>query len=999
MQSILTKEEDPKLQEEKVKLMLENSENNTKKFQIEEKILEILSNTEGDKMLEDDELTNYLNESKETSEHLRQKDSEKTEEKIRKLYKDYKEVTEMASLVYFTVLQMRNLDYMYQFSLNLYITVFKKSIRRAQKANDKSEAVRTYKRVQNIIESLKRCIFQEVSRSVFVKHKLLFNFMLALTDLRRKKMINENHYRFLISGLSGQEIDQSLESPDTELLNNNQWKQILELNNLEGFQGIAQSLIENWEIWKEYILGGFKLVQMPEQMQNNEKTISELQGLNTSQSQYQSMSQYQNLNVSQQQQQSINQQQQYQQQVQLEMLSQSALPSEFVSVGSGLRRLVFLNAIRPDLFMTKMKEFIRETLGDYFVKDQFISVKQSYEESTATTPLIFILSPGDDPQDEVKKLAAEKDSYLTFVSLGKGQGKYAEEQIWEAVETGQWVILQNCHLAISWLPRLEEIVENIVSLENKKDKYKKFNENFRLWLTTGSTEEFPISLLQNGVKMTKDPPKGIKANMVEMYSNMNSTKEDKLFFENCEKKQEWSRLFMALTFFHAIIRERRRYGPIGWNIYYDFNSSDFSISMKQLRSMLNNYSQIPFKALTYLTGQCYYGGKVTDDWDRRVLADILNDFYNSEVVIDQNYDFSGKEEFLIPQNEQIESLDLTINYIQENLPDYDPPEVFGLHENANISSALFEQQFALECLQKVGGGGISQSQDNSKTVQILEQILKGLPEQFDVQKVSEKYKITYYESMNTVLIQELLRYNSLLVVLKQSLQDLIDAQLGLKVMTSDLDSMFESIQNNRIPQLWLKKSYPSLKTLMGYNEDLLKRIKMFQDWIDFQMPNVFWISGFYFTQSFFTGVRQNYARKFKIPIDQIQFDFEIVDSKSESDIFCQPNIGCYVNGLFMEGASWDYSKHHLEEGKPKKVYDEFPIIQLVPTNKPEGKKKIEENGLQVYTCPVYKTTERKGTLSTTGHSTNFILSIDIPSQTSGKHWTKRGVALISSLNI
>lgn len=80
-------------------------------------------------------------------------------------------------------------------------------------------------------------------------------------------------------------------------------------------------------------------------------------------------------------------------------------------------------------------------------------------------------------------------------------------------------------MAISWLPRLEEIVENIVSLENKKDKYKKFNENFRLWLTTGSTEEFPISLLQNGVKMTKDPPKGIKANMVEMYSNMNSTKE------------------------------------------------------------------------------------------------------------------------------------------------------------------------------------------------------------------------------------------------------------------------------------------------------------------------------------------------------------------------------------------------------------------------------------------------------------------------------------------
>lgn len=78
------------------------------------------------------------------------------------------------------------------------------------------------------------------------------------------------------------------------------------------------------------------------------------------------------------------------------------------------------------------------------------------------------------------------------------------------------------------------------------------------------------------------------------------------------------------------------------------------------------------------------------------------------------------------------------------------------------------------------------------------------------------------------------------------------------------------------------------------------------------MPNVFWISGFYFTQSFFTGVRQNYARKFKIPIDQIQFDFEIVDSKSEGDIFCQPNIGCYVNGLFMEGQIYIFYNYILK---------------------------------------------------------------------------------------
>jgi len=83
--------------------------------------------------------------------------------------------------------------------------------------------------------------------------------------------------------------------------------------------------------------------------------------------------------------------------------------------------------------------------------------------------------------------------------------------------------------------------------------------------------------------MTKDPPKGVKANVQQLYSNQNSTKEEAKFFTECTKMDEWSKLFMSLTFFHSIVRERRRYGPIGWNIYYDFNSSDFRISMRQLK--------------------------------------------------------------------------------------------------------------------------------------------------------------------------------------------------------------------------------------------------------------------------------------------------------------------------------------------------------------------------------------------------------------------------------
>lgn len=92
------------------------------------------------------------------------------------------------------------------------------------------------------------------------------------------------------------------------------------------------------------------------------------------------------------------------------------------------------------------------------------------------------------------------------------------------------------------------------------------------------------------------------------------------------------------------------------------------------------------------------------------------------------------------------------------------------------------------------------------------------------------------------------------------------------------------------------------------------------------MPVVFWISGFYFTQSFFTGVRQNYARQLKIPIDKISFDFTIIDDKAMKDIYTQPDIGCYIHGLFLEGATWNNKSHALDETFGQEIYQKAPII-------------------------------------------------------------------------
>mmetsp|Transcript_6415 Transcript_6415/g.10885 ORF Transcript_6415/g.10885 Transcript_6415/m.10885 type:complete len:146 (-) Transcript_6415:33-470(-) len=143
-----------------------------------------------------------------------------------------------------------------------------------------------------------------------------------------------------------------------------------------------------------------------------------------------------------------------------------------------------------------------------------------------------------------------------------------------------------------------------------------------------------------------------------------------------------------------------------------------------------------------------------------------------------------------------------------------------------------------------------------------------------------------------------------------------------------------------------------------------------------------------------TGAKQNYARKYVIAIDQIDFDFQIISNEEKTDINIPPADGVYVYGLFVEGARWDEKKESLEESMPKVLFTNMKTIWIIP------RKKDDIDYGHSYKCPVYKTATRAGTLSTTGHSTNFVLYLYLPMQKKHheKHWVKRGVAMLTSLS-
>ena len=291
------------------------------------------------------------------------------------------------------------------------------------------------------------------------------------------------------------------------------------------------------------------------------------------------------------------------------------------------------------------------------------------------------LPTGADPTAMLQRFAEKKGwipgERLHMISLGQGQGPIAEMLMSQAQKNGDWVCLQNCHLASSWMLKLEERVEEM-SKNNGT-----VHEDFRLWLTSMPSMVFPVLVLQNGIKLTNEPPKGVKANVARTFNEMTHEHHNSC---SSSKPGPWKKLLFSLSFFHAVVQERRKFGPIGWNIRYEFNTSDLECSMMTLRMFLTEQENIPWPALEYVIGQINYGGRVTDDLDRRCLMSVLRQFITPR-VLDDAYKFTpvSGTYFVPPEGE----LDEYRDYLR-SLPPSEAPEVFGMHSNANIVFQLQE---------------------------------------------------------------------------------------------------------------------------------------------------------------------------------------------------------------------------------------------------------------------------------------------------------------------
>uniref|UniRef100_A0A8C7UPX5 Dynein axonemal heavy chain 1 n=1 Tax=Oncorhynchus mykiss TaxID=8022 RepID=A0A8C7UPX5_ONCMY len=898
-------EERPDLEEAKNQLIVSNARMKQELKEIEDQILFRLSSSEGNPV-DDEELIRVLGASKIKAGEIQAKVmvAEETERDIDATRLEYVPVAVRTQILFFCVSDLSNVDPMYQYSLEWFLSIFMSGIANSERAGKENSHTH--------INFFTFSLYSNVCRSLFEKHKLMFAFLLVSVLILCLCSTCQSEWRYLLAGGMPQ---QQLSNPAVRWLSERAWQDILGLSALPTFNSLADSFPKHMKAFKRIF----------DSSEPNREPV----------------------------------------------------PGEWNTQLDSFQKLLILRCLRADRMTHGLQDFVAAHLGQRFIEPQASDLSVVFKESSPSTPLIFVLSPGTDPAADLYKFAdvMKFSKKMSAISLGQGQGPWAEAMMHSAMERGKWVFFQNCHLAPSWMPSMERLIENI-----DPDKV---HRDFRLWLTSLPSNKFPVSILQNGSKMTIEPPRGIKANLLKTYLSLNDD-----FITTCTRAAELKSLLLSLCLFHGNAIERRKFGPLGFNIPYEFTDGDLRICISQLKMFLDEYQDIPYKVLKYTAGEINYGGRVTDDWDRRCILNVLEDFY-CPAVLGADYAYSASGVY-----RQIDTeLDIKgyLAYIR-GLPINDTPEIFGLHDNANISFAQNEA-FALlgAVVQLQPKAAASGGKAREEVLCIVAGIVEKVPLPISVQEVMTKYPVQYEESMNTVLIQEVIRYNRLLVVISQSLSDIVKALKGLVVMSSELELMANSLFINKVPDMWQAKAYPSLKPLASWVSDLLQRIKFLHGWISDGVPPVFWISGFFFPQAFLTGTLQNFARRSVVSIDTIGFDFRVM-RESASALKERPEMGCYIHGLFLEGARWDAKVGLLTESRPKELYTEMAVIWMVP----EPNRKPPTSG--VYICPIYKTLTRAGTLSTTGHSTNYVIAVELPTHTTQRYWIKQGVALICALD-
>jgi len=530
----------------------------------------------------------------------------------------------------------------------------------------------------------------------------------------------------------------------------------------------------------------------------------------------------------------------------------------------------------------------------------------------------------------------------------------------------------------------------LLDLEKKLDAFaaEGSNPSFRLFVSSDPNKAIPIGLLERSIKLTNEPPQGVKQNIKRAFTQF--TKED---IE--DKDPKIKTILFALCYFHSVMLERRKFGPKGWNMKYAFNAGD----LRDSAIVLNNYMEsnassgkIPWDDLRYIFGEIMYGGHIVDDWDRILCAAYLNSIMGDH-LLDEGELFPFIEgrpiSFKCPPPYPYEKY---IEHIESECPP-ETPLAFGMHPNAEIDFRTKQCQELFMTLQEIqprggsggSGGGVSVQEKIQEFMHRVSDETQLDSNKLNIDDIASKLAEDQRGPYQNAFLQECEYMNALIGAIVGSLAEIELAFKGELTMTEKMEALMGAIFLNQIPAPWAKIAYPSTRGLGSWLDNLKQRLDQLNLWKEdpTKIPNVTFINRLFNPQSFLTAIMQVYAREKQQELNKLAVQTDVLKK-----IYWEADLppckeGAYVFGFQIEGCRWDNALGQLEESYPKRPFSVMPVVNCRAAQiEAGGGAKKDQN---VYNCPVYKTETRGNT---------YVFTAQLKTKQPPAKWTLAGVACI-----
>uniref|UniRef100_A0A1I7UMZ6 Cytoplasmic dynein 2 heavy chain 1 n=1 Tax=Caenorhabditis tropicalis TaxID=1561998 RepID=A0A1I7UMZ6_9PELO len=628
---------------------------------------------------------------------------------------------------------------------------------------------------------------------------------------------------------------------------------------------------------------------------------------------------------------------------------ETAFPKNVEVKLTHFQKVLFIQAAKPDRLYNCLMDFVLKVLEIPSINPPAFELKHIFAESESTEPILFILADGADPSQELADLATNLKVPYHSISMGQGQEQVAYEAIREAAAKGKWLCLNNLHLMLQAVPSIFKEL----SLTTP-------HENFRLWLTTEADPRFPSMMLQQSLKITFEPPPGVRNNLLRTYTQIDRT-------ANSRNVVTFQSIFV-LAWLHALLQERRTFIPQGWTKFYEFGASDVRVAKSFVEQLTENKADWEF--VRGILKFVIYGGRIENDFDAKVLDSYLNVLF-SDAKINGRAGQELVKGIEIPATVNVQEY---IAHIAKSVPAVDEPFLFGLPENIKYSWQIVEADRTISSIRTLALGDSKNAlSDQSEKISQIVSLWKKLCQSDDLPKRELPQSNRSSDPIPEVLCLETINALNLIKSLHKSIGNMAKSLKNPSLADSKTQKTIQSLLFQQTPDewdsLWAGPTDPAdylnavVKKTRGTMQlyESSKSSSLLSSPIDF--------SDLFYPNIFLNALRQMTSRQLKTPLDQLVLSSAWTPSQL-------PNKQCVqVQGLLLQGATFD--SFLRETTVSSAAYSQAPILFLAWTA--ENSSTISGEQIQV---PLYSSSDRS----------DLITAVNMPCR-GADQWNIAAVAL------